>query len=137
MTTDAASWGGVQITVLADNTADLPFVSEHGFAAVIDICGEHTHRILFDTGRGALFANAPAAGVDLNLCEALVLSHGHYDHTDALPEFHGPVSPGKNTRLDRHISPSLQQADRDLPVYRAFTRIPHCHPRAGIHVCPI
>ena len=87
VTTDAASWGGVQITVLADNTADLPFVSEHGFAAVIDVCGEHTHRILFDTGRGALFANAPAAGVDLNLCEALVLSHGHYDHTDALPEF--------------------------------------------------
>ena len=87
MITDEVSRGGVQITVLADNNASLPFVGEHGFSAVIDLCGAHTHRILFDTGRGALFTNAPAAGINLAICEALVLSHGHYDHTDALPEF--------------------------------------------------
>ena len=87
MTIDEITRGGVQITIIADNNASLPFTGEHGFSAVIDICGAHTHRILFDTGRGVIFTNAPAAGVNLALCEALVLSHGHYDHTDALKEF--------------------------------------------------
>ena len=64
MTIDEITRGGVQITVISDNNASLPFTGEHGFSAVIDICGAHTHRILFDTGRGVIFTNAPAAGVN-------------------------------------------------------------------------
>ncbi|MBN1321500.1 MAG: MBL fold metallo-hydrolase [Thermoleophilia bacterium] len=43
-------------------------------------------RILLDTGQSeALERNVAALGVDLAKIQALVLSHGHYDHTGALP----------------------------------------------------
>lgn len=78
----------VRITILADNTAKAPYVEEHGFSAFVEIeNAEGTYRILFDTGRGALFGNAPVAGVNPFEADAVVLSHGHYDHTDALAQF--------------------------------------------------
>lgn len=71
------------LTVLVDNKAGFGCVSEHGYALWID-AGEK--RILLDTGQGsALAGNARALGIDLGLTDSLVLSHGHYDHTGALP----------------------------------------------------
>ncbi|HHU35738.1 MAG TPA: MBL fold metallo-hydrolase [Treponema sp.] len=80
---------GVEITILADNIAEPPLTGEHGFSAVLAIrkADDSVLHVLFDTGRGVLFHNAPLVGVDLSKLDALVLSHGHYDHTDALPEF--------------------------------------------------
>ncbi len=79
-----------RITILADNEATPPYRAEHGFSALIeawDEDGADPLVALFDTGRGALFDNAAAAGVDLSRVTDAILSHGHYDHTDALPEF--------------------------------------------------
>jgi 7,8-dihydropterin-6-yl-methyl-4-(beta-D-ribofuranosyl)aminobenzene 5'-phosphate synthase len=84
------------ITILADDTATPPYRAEHGFAALVEpgprAAGDSgakgsSRQIVFDVGRGALFDNATAAGVDLSRVGDVVLSHGHYDHTDALPEF--------------------------------------------------
>lgn len=56
--------------------------AEHGLALWIEAAGI---RILFDTGQGgALLANARKLGVDLSGTDAVVLSHGHYDHTGGL-----------------------------------------------------
>jgi 7,8-dihydropterin-6-yl-methyl-4-(beta-D-ribofuranosyl)aminobenzene 5'-phosphate synthase len=71
------------LTVLVDNQAGFGCVAEHGFALWIESGGQ---RILLDTGQGAaLTENACTLGVDLGQTDALVLSHGHYDHTGAVP----------------------------------------------------
>lgn len=73
-----------RVTILVDDTALNSLVAEHGLALWIETEGL---RILFDTGQGgALIYNACQLGVDLEKCDALVLSHGHYDHTGALPQ---------------------------------------------------
>jgi len=74
----------LRLTVLVENTSLRPgLIGQHGFAALLE-----TERgtILFDTGATgeALAANARALGVDLSRVGAIVLSHGHYDHTGGL-----------------------------------------------------
>lgn len=81
--------GNVTITILADNTATPPYRAEHGFSALVEMRGSDGNEsvILFDTGMGAIFENADVAGIDLARVSDVVLSHGHYDHTDALAAF--------------------------------------------------
>jgi 7,8-dihydropterin-6-yl-methyl-4-(beta-D-ribofuranosyl)aminobenzene 5'-phosphate synthase len=73
----------LRITVLADNCAQTPdLLAELGLSMLIEADG---HRILFDTGQGrVLRANAQALGVSLGNLDAIVLSHGHFDHTGGL-----------------------------------------------------
>lgn len=71
------------LTVLVDNQAGCGCLAEHGFALWIE---RGDRRYLLDTGQGtALAENVRALGVDLGRANALVLSHGHYDHTGAVP----------------------------------------------------
>ncbi len=73
-----------KITVLVDNTvaAPGPLLGEHGFAAWVE---KGRDRVLFDTGRGAaLLPNSAALGLDLARTGAVVLSHGHSDHSGGL-----------------------------------------------------
>ncbi|HPC49882.1 MAG TPA: MBL fold metallo-hydrolase [Kiritimatiellia bacterium] len=73
----------VTITLLADNHAAYGLDAEHGFALWIEADGR---RILFDTGCGdALPRNMDILGIDVRRTDAVVLSHGHYDHTGNLP----------------------------------------------------
>jgi len=76
----------MKFTILVDNkTENLRCNAEWGLAIVIETCG---HKILFDTGASSMFAeNARALGVDLSEMEALVISHGHFDHTEGVPAF--------------------------------------------------
>ncbi len=71
--------GIARITVLAENGVQRQDVlAEHGLAYWIEMHGRH---VLFDTGQGrVLCPNAEALGVPLERTEAIVLSHGHYDH---------------------------------------------------------
>lgn len=74
----------ISVTVLVENAAHgLRLLGEHGLAYWVEFDG---HAILFDTGQGmALGHNARALAIDLARAEAVVLSHGHYDHTGGLP----------------------------------------------------
>jgi len=74
----------VRLTIICENTVGrpLPLLGEHGFACLVD---SSAGRLLFDTGRGrALLHNLATLGIDPNSIDAVVLSHGHDDHTGGL-----------------------------------------------------
>ncbi len=89
------------LTVLVENTvpgkAD-GLIGEHGFSLFLE---RPDRRLLFDTGAGAaLLHNAPRLGKDLRNIDAIVLSHGHRDHTGGIVAALGAV--GKRLPVYAH-----------------------------------
>ncbi len=74
-----------RITVLVENTAGRRgLLGEHGLSFWIEL-GEK--KVLFDTGQGKVLGeNAAVLGILLEQTDAIVLSHGHYDHTGGLAD---------------------------------------------------
>ena len=96
-----------EVTVLVDNYTDLlllqstnvvkrtlspppqAFLAEHGFSCLIKTSnGSEEHVILMDVGISGtcLLHNAQLLKIDLSKVEALILSHGHFDHCWGLRE---------------------------------------------------
>ena len=96
----------VCITILVENTTPVPgLLGEFGFSALIEVDGK---RFLFDTGSGeAVILNAKTLGIDLSSIEALVISHGHFDHTGSvlqlLPELKKPIIYAHSGVFTRHL----------------------------------
>ncbi len=70
-------------------TADAP-LAEHGFSALVSLTTDgSTHNVLFDAGLtpDGLSENARRLEIPLKDVEAVVLSHGHFDHTTGLDGF--------------------------------------------------
>ena len=70
--------------------------AEHGFSALLDVRrGEARGRVLFDTGvsRDGILHNADLMEIDLRDIRAIVLSHGHADHTLGLAGLLGRLGP--------------------------------------------
>jgi len=81
---------GVKISILCEDQAkmgfkDKIFLAQHGFSVFV----EAEERILFDTGATNVFIhNAGLLDIDVYAANWIVLSHGHWDHTDGLKTFH-------------------------------------------------
>ena len=72
----------ITITTLVDNISPDNLQSEHGLSFWIEYDGK---RVLFDTGQSDIIVkNAKLLGINLARTDAIVLSHGHYDHTGGL-----------------------------------------------------
>ena len=73
------------ISAVVDNTSLLTdLIAEHGLSLWIEYDDK---KILFDTGQSnAVISNAKNLGVDLASADAIIISHGHYDHTGGLFE---------------------------------------------------
>jgi 7,8-dihydropterin-6-yl-methyl-4-(beta-D-ribofuranosyl)aminobenzene 5'-phosphate synthase len=83
------------ITLLENTRPDNSLLeARHGLSLYIEI---ENHKLLFDTGTDdSIIKNAAIMQVDLSSVEAVVLSHGHYDHAGGLRTFfqqndHAPV----------------------------------------------
>ena len=69
-------------TLVEDTVSGIGLSGEHGLSFWIEYGDQ---RVLFDTGQtGLLLENARILGVDVAKADAIVLSHGHYDHTGGL-----------------------------------------------------
>ncbi len=81
-----------RITTLCENTATFGALAEFGLSMLVETDGA---RFLLDTGMTRVAAdNARTLGVSLQNLDAIVLSHGHVDHTGGLAavlELTGPV----------------------------------------------
>jgi 7,8-dihydropterin-6-yl-methyl-4-(beta-D-ribofuranosyl)aminobenzene 5'-phosphate synthase len=72
---------------MAEGWAPDALIAEHGFAMLVSITkGTQTRRLLFDTGTSpdGVVENMRRLEVDPASIEAIVCSHGHFDHTTGL-----------------------------------------------------
>jgi 7,8-dihydropterin-6-yl-methyl-4-(beta-D-ribofuranosyl)aminobenzene 5'-phosphate synthase len=73
-------------TMLEGSGPDQP-IAEHGLSLLLTVTrAQHTHQLLFDTGVSpdGMVGNMDRLGVDVRDIEAIVCSHGHFDHTTGL-----------------------------------------------------
>jgi 7,8-dihydropterin-6-yl-methyl-4-(beta-D-ribofuranosyl)aminobenzene 5'-phosphate synthase len=113
----------MKVTVVVDNKGSqtIPdLAGEHGLCLLIET---DSNKLLFDTGASDLFArNAKMLGIDLETIDALVLSHGHYDHGGGLAAFlsinkHAKVYMGPGA-LDTHIAKLFGILSKDIGLNR-------------------
>lgn len=76
----------MKVTTLVENlTYKSGLVAEHGLSFFIET---ENKKFLFDVGQtDAFIRNAHALGLDISEVDAVVISHGHYDHTGGLNAF--------------------------------------------------
>lgn len=76
----------MRVTTLVENlTYQTGLVAEHGLSLHMQT---ENKQLLFDTGQTDLFIrNAEVLGIDLAQVDALILSHGHYDHVGGVNAF--------------------------------------------------
>lgn len=77
----------LKITTLIENNSYInnTLHSEHGFSLYIEI---NEKKILFDTGQsGNFIKNAEKLKINLKDLDYVVLSHGHYYHSDGFGKF--------------------------------------------------
>ncbi len=74
------------VTMQAGDVFEVP-LAEHGFSALVEITkGGCRHRVLFDAGTSpdGVVDNMRLLGIDPSTLEAIVCSHGHFDHTTGI-----------------------------------------------------
>ena len=89
----------IRITTLMDDelSRNLSLRAEHGLSYLIET---PDRKILFDTGgSSATLENARILGRDLNHLDAIVLSHGHYDHCYGFRS----ISPGRKNYVGKNF----------------------------------
>jgi 7,8-dihydropterin-6-yl-methyl-4-(beta-D-ribofuranosyl)aminobenzene 5'-phosphate synthase len=85
----AAMWAGPRhpCGVMAEEEAPSPLIAEHGFSVLVTVTrAGREHRFLFDAGTSpdGVVQNMHRLGIDPFSIEAVVCSHGHFDHTTGI-----------------------------------------------------
>ena len=124
----------VALSGVAVGGSTLDFLrAEHGYSALVDVYqGGRTHRVLYDAGVSpfGLVENLDRLGISPDTFQAIVLSHGHFDHVAGL---HGLIKRIGGRKLPVLLHPDfwsrrrIASPDRfvDLPMpSRAGMRTP-------------
>ena len=81
-------------TLMAESWTIDPLIAEHGFSMLVKVTkGGSTRQVLFDTGTSpdGVVENMRRLDIDPSSIEAIVCSHGHFDHTAGLVGLVGAV----------------------------------------------
>jgi 7,8-dihydropterin-6-yl-methyl-4-(beta-D-ribofuranosyl)aminobenzene 5'-phosphate synthase len=73
--------------VMDGGQSPVPLIAEHGFSVLVTVTkAEQEHRFLFDAGTSpdGVTRNMRTLGLDPSAIEAIVCSHGHFDHTTGI-----------------------------------------------------
>jgi 7,8-dihydropterin-6-yl-methyl-4-(beta-D-ribofuranosyl)aminobenzene 5'-phosphate synthase len=126
-----ASRGPARPAALMDGgTAPDVLIAEHGFSALVTISkGGSEHRFLFDTGTSpdGMTENMRRLGIDPSSIEAVVCSHGHFDHTTG---FDGLVRAVGRANLPVLIHPHFWRRRRIILPGRDPLELPTTSKRA-------
>jgi 7,8-dihydropterin-6-yl-methyl-4-(beta-D-ribofuranosyl)aminobenzene 5'-phosphate synthase len=113
----------LRLTTIAENTATRSgIVGEWGLSILIE---DGEHRFLLDTGAGAsTVANADSLGIELDGIDAIVLSHGHNDHTGGLLPVLSRLEGGARVVAHPAVWGAKYSRNRTTNRYR-YAGIPH------------
>ncbi len=115
-------------TLMAEGWTPDALVAEHGFAMLVTVVkGGRSRRLLFDTGTSpdGVVENMRRLDVDPGSIEAIVCSHGHFDHTTGLDGLSRVARPGRPAGAD---PPALLASPPDRVAWLGSARDPHHQP---------
>lgn len=109
----------LKIRILTDNLVrQRGLIAEHGLSFWIE---DGTDQVLFDVGQTSVYLhNAHHLGIDASKAQAIILSHGHYDHVGGLTYF---PKAARWPRVFVHpdaFMPKFEKADDPLSPYKAI-----------------
>ncbi len=101
------------ITQLVENRVGAPdLLAEHGVAFFIEADGDC---LLFDTGQGlALRHNAEQLEIRMESVDAIILSHGHYDHAGGLVDALEMTGPAEIYLHPRALTAKFNRNGREI-----------------------
>ena len=120
--------------LIEDTNGTAPVLAEHGLSFLVTAGG---HRYLLDTGASdKTWENAKTLGVSVTDVDAVVLSHGHYDHTGGMlglakMGYAGPVYLRDNAALPYY---NLREYEKYIGIDLKIPELPGLRltPREGI-----
>ena len=97
----------IEAPVFVDGKLPEMLIAEHGFSAMVNVTkGGRSHQLMFDAGLSVdgLSHNLHALQLNLADVEAIVMSHGHFDHVGGL---NGLIKRGGIARLPMLLHPDF------------------------------